>query len=169
MIREALKLYEHAVNQYLEGAKILSRSKDGKEESLLYTESLSSEATTMTDQALEALAIEFLDLWESFQDSPYYNEEVPFQNLAQLKKFIDLGFIASHGNPREGEYALRYEYVGVIFFTTDTGELVFTEQGLPFAKKCADIFCEQKDGRMQVIKIEALYPKLNRRAQPPNR
>ena len=115
----------------------------------------------MIDQELETLAVEFLDIWKSFQNSRYDNEEVPFQSLGQVKKFIDLGFIASHVNPRVGEYALHHEYVGVAFFT-GSGELAFTEQGLPFAKKCAEIFCQRKDGRMQVIKIEALYSNPNR-------
>ena len=154
VIREALKLYEHVVQEYLGGAEILSRSRDGKEATLLYTEQSPSEATTMTDQELEALACEFLDLWTSFKNSP--DERVSFQRLPKVKKFIEMGFIASHVNPREGEYAIRHDYTGIAFFT-GTGEIAFTEQGLAFAKKCAELYARRECSYMQLDKVIAKY------------
>ncbi len=108
----------------------------------------------MTNQELESLAVEFLDIWRSFNNSP--DVKTSFQRLPRVQKFIDLGFIASRVNPREGEYALQHEYTGVAFFT-GSGELVFTEQGLSFAKKCAEMYCQKDRARMNVIKIIAQY------------
>ena len=108
----------------------------------------------MTDQELTTLAVEFLDLWESFQNSP--DERTSFERLPKVKKFIDLGLIASHVDPREGEYALQHEYTGVAFFT-GSGELAFIEQGLPFAKKCAEISCKKNNTGMNVMKVVAQY------------
>ena len=108
----------------------------------------------MTGQELETLAVEFLNFWKSFQNE--HEERLPFHRRPQVKKLMDLGFIASHVNPREGEYALEHEYTGTAFFTGH-GELVFTEAGLPFAKKCAEAYCEQGHGRMKIIKVIAMY------------
>ena len=110
----------------------------------------------MTDQELETLAVEFLDFWKSFQNE--YEGRSPFHHRPQVKKLIDLGFIASHVNPREGEYALEHEYTGTAFFTGH-GELVFTEVGLSFAKRCAEILCQREGGGMKVIKVVAIYPR----------
>ena len=108
----------------------------------------------MTDQELEVLAVEFLDLWRSFKNSP--DTKVNFERLAKVKKFIDLGFIASHVNPRAGEYALQHEHTGVAFFT-GSGELAFTEQGLSFVNKCAELYARRECCYIQVIKVVARY------------
>ena len=108
----------------------------------------------MTDQELEKLAVGFLDLWKEFKNSP--EVRISFQRLPKVKKFIDLGFIASHVNPRIGEYALQHEYTGVAFFT-GSGELVFSEQGLPFAEKCAEIYCQKENASINVMKVVAQY------------
>ena len=104
----------------------------------------------MTDQELEKLAVGFLDLWKEFKNSP--EVRISFQRLPKVKKFIDMGLIASHVNPREGEYAIQHTHSGVAFFT-GSGELVFTKNGLPFARKICDIYRKQ-DSHMYVVQIE---------------
>lgn len=106
----------------------------------------------MTDRELEKIAVEFLGHWRSYQESPLRGTIVPFEKQDAVKRFIDMGFIADHVNPRQGEYAIQHTYAGVAFFT-GSGELVFTKKGLPLARKICDIY-RKRTSDMHVIKIE---------------
>jgi len=106
----------------------------------------------MTEQNLEILAMDFLGQWQAYQAARGAGIEIPFEKWQWSQKFITLGFIASHVNPHPAEYAIHHKYAGCAFFTGN-GELVFTEEGLPFAKKVCDLYRKQGYD-MQVIKVE---------------
>ncbi|MDP3769326.1 MAG: hypothetical protein Q8R40_00080 [bacterium] len=106
----------------------------------------------MTEQELERLAIEFLQQWAYYQRLHNF-ASLPFEKSSGCKKIIDMGLLADHLNPHVGEYAIRYTYTGIAFFT-GSGELTFTEQGLPFVKKVCGLCCKHGSHLMQVIKVE---------------
>lgn len=106
----------------------------------------------MTDQALEGLALEFIKTWDSFEYARHGGYTPSFEKSEMGRKLIDMGFVANHINPRVGEYAIQHVYTGVAFFTGN-GELVFTEEGLPFAKKICD-FYRRRCSDMHVVKVE---------------
>lgn len=106
----------------------------------------------MTDGALEELALEFIKDWDSFEYARHGGYTSTFEKRKMCRKLIDMGFVADHTNPDVGEYAMQHIYSGVAFFTGN-GELVFTEEGLPFVKKICDLYRERAR-HMHVIKVE---------------
>ncbi|MDP3769746.1 MAG: hypothetical protein U1A25_03120 [Candidatus Sungbacteria bacterium] len=106
----------------------------------------------MRDQELEQRAVEFLKSWESFQRQRSTGRLSSFEKEETCRSLIEEGFIADHVNPRTGEYVVQHRYVGVVFFT-GSGELVFTEKGLLFARKICNIY-RGRASDMHIMKVE---------------
>lgn len=106
-----------------------------------------------TDEQLEKLAAEFLENWESFQQDHGRMSQMNFEAWLVCRNLKARGFIADHIDPHVGEYAIQHKYTGVAFFT-GSGELAFTQMGLPFVKKICDLYRERGSCDMQVMKVE---------------
>jgi len=105
----------------------------------------------ITDQELDQLAREFVEKWTSYQNS-HVQGEWPFERGSFCKGLIEKGLVCRHTRPQRGEYAIHHLYTGVAFFT-GTGELAFTEAGLPFAKKICELYLQKHFDAMQIIKV----------------
>lgn len=104
----------------------------------------------MTEQELELLAIEFITHWGSYQRNEWRQER--FERQPFCRGLIEKGLVCQYTHPRPGEYTIHYQYTGTALFT-GSGELAFTEAGLPFAKKICDLYRKQGSD-MKVIKVE---------------
>lgn len=107
----------------------------------------------MIKQELEQLATEFIRQFSSFQCADEDGVRVvSFERRSFCKQLIEQGLVCSHTNPRPGEYTIHHRYSGTALFT-GSGELAFTEQGLPLAKKICDIYRQKHGSDMEVIKV----------------
>jgi len=114
------------------------------------------DAIDRTELPLEEVALMFLTAWKLWSLLRHHGGTgMPFEETEVCKKFIARGLIATHLNPRAGDYEVQYKYTGVIFFT-GKGELVFSSA--IFAGAVAEAYVSNGSGRdIQVKKVVAEY------------
>lgn len=110
---------------------------------------------TSTELSLEEVACMFLTAWNLWSSRHGGGVGIPFEQTGVCKKLIAKGLIATHVNPRTGDYAIQHKYTGTLFFT-GTGELAFSSA--IFAETVAKTYVSNAFGTdIQVQKIIAEY------------
>ncbi len=110
---------------------------------------------TPTELPLEELGFMFLTAWKLWSSRHGGGAGPSFEQTEVCKKFIARGLIATHLNPRAGDYEVQHKYTGVIFFT-GKGELAFSSA--IFAGAVAEAYVSNgSGGDIQVKKVVAEY------------